>query len=39
MAGSDMLTLSCSSATEEGEHVVTALCMVVGRAPDAEDAS
>ncbi len=35
MAGSDLLTLSCSSETEEGEHVVTALCMVVGRAPDA----
>jgi acyl dehydratase len=34
MAGSDMLTLACSSATEEGEHVVTALCMVVGRAPE-----
>jgi len=34
MAGSDMLTLSCSSATEEGEHVVTAQCMVVGRAPE-----
>jgi acyl dehydratase len=32
MAGSDMLTLACSSATEEGEHVVTATCMVVGRA-------
>jgi acyl dehydratase len=35
MAGSDMLTLACSAATEEGEHVVTSVCMVVGRAPEA----
>jgi acyl dehydratase len=34
MAGNDMLTLACSSSTEEGEHVVTATCMVVGRAPE-----
>jgi acyl dehydratase len=34
MAGSDMLTLACSSATEAGEHVVTATCMVVGRAAE-----
>ena len=36
MAGSDMLTLACSSTTEEGEHVVTAVCMVVGRAPESD---
>ncbi|MGQ0629463.1 MAG: FAS1-like dehydratase domain-containing protein [Sporichthyaceae bacterium] len=36
MAGSDMLTVACSSATTEGEHVVTSTSMLVGRA--AEDA-
>jgi len=39
MSGSDMLTLSCSSSTEQGEHVVTSHCMVVGRAPEAEPAA
>ena len=36
MAGNDMLTLSCASATEEGEHVVTSVCMVVGRGPNGD---
>lgn len=35
MAGNDLLTLTCFSATEEGEHVVTSLCMVVGRGEEA----
>ncbi|MGQ0465401.1 MAG: MaoC family dehydratase N-terminal domain-containing protein [Sporichthyaceae bacterium] len=35
MAGNDLLTLACHSATEDGEHVVTSLCMVVGRGEDA----
>jgi acyl dehydratase len=34
VAGADMLTVSCSSVTEEGEHVVTGLCTIVGRAPE-----
>lgn len=34
VAGGDMLTVSCSSVTEEGEHVVTGLCTIVGRAPE-----
>jgi acyl dehydratase len=38
MAGNDMLTLSCASATEEGEHVVTSICLVVGRGPDGDGA-
>ncbi|MGQ0623618.1 MAG: MaoC family dehydratase N-terminal domain-containing protein [Sporichthyaceae bacterium] len=34
MAGSDLLTVACSSATEAGEHVVTSTSMLVGRAAE-----
>jgi acyl dehydratase len=30
-AGNDILTLACSSSTEEGEHVVTSTLTLVGR--------
>ncbi len=35
-AGSDILTVACASATEEGEHVVTSLCTLVARAKTAD---
>jgi acyl dehydratase len=31
MAGNDVLTVECVSATEEGEHVVTSVCTLVHR--------
>jgi acyl dehydratase len=31
LAGNDVLTVECSSATEEGEHVVTSVCTLVHR--------
>lgn len=34
MAGNDMLTVSCASATEAGEHVVTSVAMLVARGPE-----
>jgi hypothetical protein len=30
-AGNDILTVACSSRTEEGEHVVTSTMTLVGR--------
>jgi len=31
LAGNDVLTVDCVSATEEGEHVVTSTCTLVAR--------
>lgn len=31
LAGNDVLTVECASATEEGEHVVTSVCTLVCR--------